>query len=115
EPKCPATFIGWKEAVDFCRKLSEQERATYRLPTEAEWEWACRAGTDSSFSFGDSPRDLSQFAWCRSNSQDQPHPVATNLPNPWGLYDTHGNAWEWSADAFGPYDPAALVDPVNSS
>jgi formylglycine-generating enzyme required for sulfatase activity/serine/threonine protein kinase len=108
---CPATYVSWQDAAAFCQKLSSQEKARYRLPTEAEWEWACRAGTETPFSFGDEPGVLKEYAWGRSNSQDQPHPVRTKQPNPWGLFDMHGNAWEWCADCFGPYRADAVTDP----
>jgi serine/threonine protein kinase/formylglycine-generating enzyme required for sulfatase activity len=108
---CPATYVSWKDAAAFCQQLSAQEKARYRLPTEAEWEWACRAGTETPFSFGDEPRVLAEYAWGRSNSQDQPHTVRTKQPNPWGLFDMHGNAWEWCADCFGPYRADAVTDP----
>ncbi len=108
---CPATYVSWKDAAAFCQKLSAQEKARDRLPTEAEWEWACRAGTESPFSFGDTPGVLAEYAWGRSNSQDRPHPARTKQANPWGLFDMHGNAWEWCADGFGPYRADAVTDP----
>jgi len=111
DPDCPATYVSWKDAVEFCQRLSIREKAVYRLPTEAEWEWACRAGTETSFSFGDNVNDLHSHAWGRGNSQDLPHPVAQKKPNPWGLFDMHGNAWEWAEDGYGPYSAEAAVDP----
>jgi formylglycine-generating enzyme required for sulfatase activity len=108
---CPATYVSWKDAREFCKRLSEKENAEYRLPTEAEWEWACRAGTETSFSFGEDVKELHDHAWARNNAQDQPHPVAQKKPNPWGLFDMHGNAWEWTEDIYGPYSAEAAVDP----
>ncbi|MBI3863275.1 MAG: SUMF1/EgtB/PvdO family nonheme iron enzyme [Planctomycetia bacterium] len=107
----PATYVSWFDAERFCRKLAEREGETYRLPTEAEWEFACRGGTNTAFSFGDNVSYLSDYAWIRGNSQDLPHPVATKKPNPWGLYDMHGNAWEWCDARFVPYSATAVVDP----
>lgn len=107
----PATYVSWFDADKFCRRLSERDGEPYRLPTEAEWEYACRAGTTTAFSFGDNVSDLSDYAWTRRNSHDLPQPVATKKPNPWGLFDMHGNAWEWCDARFTPYSTAAVVDP----
>jgi formylglycine-generating enzyme required for sulfatase activity len=102
-PNLPVDRVTWNDAVEFCRRLSElpQERAagrTYRLPTEAEWEYACRAGTITRYSFGDDPKLLRQFASWFHNSALRTQPVGTRWANPWGLFDVHGNAWEWCAD-----------------
>jgi formylglycine-generating enzyme required for sulfatase activity len=111
DPERPATYVSWKDAAEFCRRISVRESAEYRLPTEAEWEWACRAGTESSFSFGDDAKLLPDHAWARGNSQDESRPVRQKSSNSWGLYDMHGNAWEWTDDRFGAYSPEAAVDP----
>ncbi len=114
--------LTWSDAVAFCNWLSERERLKpcygrdaedrwrvsrggdgYRLPTEAEWEYACRAGTTSQFSFGDDPAVLDQYAWFRENSGYITQAVGTKLPNAFGLYDMHGNAWEWCQDWYGTY------------
>jgi len=102
----PVEDVSWKDAVEFCRLLSElpAEQSAgriYRLPTEAEWEYACRAGTTTSYSFGDDVSQLNKYAWFGDNSEKTTHAVGTKLPNPWGLFDMHGNAWEWCGDTKG--------------
>ena len=94
----PAVYVSWDDAVEFCRKLSQQEGKTYRLPTEAEWEYACRAGTTTRFSFGDSDSSLRDYAWFRDNADGVAHPIRQKKPHPWGLYDMHGNVSEWCRD-----------------
>lgn len=109
----PAIYISWEDAVAFCEKLSEQEGRHYRLPTEPEWEYACRAGTTTRYSFGDDDADLSNYAWWERNSfkkqEKYAHRVATKKPNPWGLYDMHGNVLEWCQDWYLRYS----LDPTN--
>src|SRR5205814_717333 len=83
----------------------------YRLPTEAEWEYAGRAGSNTRYGFGNRESDLSDHAWFHGNSQDQTRPVGQKLPNSWGLYDMHGNVWEWCWDRYGQYDQQSLRDP----
>ena len=99
----PATYVSWDDAQAFCRKLSESEQRTYRLPTEAEWEYACRAGTTTRFSFGDDESQLGEFAWFGDNAwrlgEKFAHATAGKSPNSFGLYDMHGNVWEWCEDA----------------
>ena len=113
---CPATWMSWNNAVDFCRKLSEQEGVEYRLPTEAQWEYACRAGTKTVYSFGDDVSKLGQYAWYRKNAWDlgerYAHPVGQKQPNSWGLYDMHGNVWEWCGDSRGNYEGSVVEDPT---
>jgi formylglycine-generating enzyme required for sulfatase activity len=110
-PTNPVEMVTWNDAVEFCRKLSEKTRKAVRLPTEAEWEYACRAGTKTRFSFGDSDSMLGDYAWCGSNSGGKTNPVGRKKPNPWGLYDMHGNVWEWCADWYGSYSSGASTDP----
>jgi len=107
----PVDTVSWNDAVEFCKKLSEKTRQTVRLPTEAEWEYACRAGTQTAFSFGDDPSTLGDYAWWAMNSGETPHPVGQKKPNAWGLYDTHGNVWEWCADWWGAYPKGPITDP----
>ena len=99
----PAVGIYWDEATEFCEKLTAlehksgklSEKQTYRLPTESEWEYACRAGTMTAYSFGDDESSLGDYAWYGNNSDSKLHEVATLKPNPWGLFDMHGNVLEW--------------------
>ncbi len=98
-PDLPATSMSWPEANEFCQKLSEKEQATYRLPTEAEWEYACRAGGDGVPAAG----EREAVAWFAANSDEAIQPVGKKRPNAWGLFDVLGNVAEWTADAYGPY------------
>ena len=113
----PAAWVTWAEAVVFCEALSAVAGRRCRLPTEAEWEYACRAGSTTAFNFGDSEEDVNDHAWWSGNSgwprrDVNPHEVASKLPNAWGLYDTHGNVWEWVGDWWDAYPSEAVVDPV---
>jgi formylglycine-generating enzyme required for sulfatase activity len=112
----PVEQVRWSDAVRYCNARSRLEGLQpcydlqkwecnfnangYRLPTEAEWEYACRAGTKTAFFFGDSPSKLTSFAWFDKNSGGKPQPVGQKRPNPWGLYDMHGNVWEWCNDFY---------------
>ena len=113
----PVENVSWLDAVEFCKKLSDlpEERAAkrvYRLPTEAEWEHACRAGSMTAFSFGDDRSELSEYAWFSSSST---HPVVQKKPNAWGLYDMHGNVWEWCSDWYGDYPASDALDPAGAA
>jgi formylglycine-generating enzyme required for sulfatase activity len=113
----PVENVSWYDAVEFCRKLSAMpaEKSAgyvYRLPTEAEWEYACRAGTTTDYSFDDSESDLGEYAWCRENSDGTTHPVGQKKPNAWGLYDMHGNEYEWCQDWYGDYPSGSVTDPT---
>ena len=136
----PVEGVTWYDAVEFCNKLSQQEglapaytitdrspssgypitSATvtanwdangYRIPTEAEWEYACRAGTTTTWSFGSTESHAADYAWYESNSSNMTHEVGRKLPNAWGLYDMHGNVWEWCWDWYGEYSSGAQTDP----
>lgn len=111
----PVDQVSWEDAVEFCKRLSElpEEKAAgrvYRLPTEAEWEYACRAGSNSPFSFGGLEL-ADDHGWFSSNSQGKTHPVGQKDPNAWGLYDMHGNVNEWCSDWAGDYPEGAVSDP----
>ncbi len=121
----PVETVSWSEATAYCAKLTEQERAAgrirignvYRLPTEAEWEYACRGWTSTRFGYGDDPgyTNLTNYAWYTDNANSTTHPVGLKLPNLWGLYDMHGNVWEWCHDWWGAYGGGTAIDPLGPS
>lgn len=130
EASRPVNKVSWFDAITFCNCLSEREgldpcylvegrqvlwnrlAGGYRLLTEAEWEYACRAGTTSRWSFGDDEERLGNYAWFGGNSNAEPQPVGGKLPNAWGLHDMHGNVWEWCWDWYGSYTDRPLRDPA---
>ena len=115
----PVDSVTWEEAKEYCRRLNERESKAgrvppgyeYRLPTEAEWEYVARAGTSGAYSFGNSDQvdHLSEFGWWRENSGETPMPVGQLAPNPWGLYDIHGNVFEWCLDDYDAYEEGGFV------
>ena len=116
----PVEQVSWEDAVEFCKKLSdlpEEKKAgrVYRLPTEAEWEYACRAGSKAAYSFGENSKTLGDYSWFGDNSGSQTHPVGEKKPNAWGLYDMHGNVWEWCSDWYDEYPKGAVSDPSGPS
>ena len=119
-PNHPAVYVSWSDAQEYIAKLNTAAGVNiYRLPTEAEWEYSCRAGTTTRWSFGEGESQLGEYAWYRDNAWDigekYAHAVGTKLPNPWGLYDMHGNVWEWCEDWYGDYSSSAQTDPTGPS
>jgi formylglycine-generating enzyme required for sulfatase activity len=107
-PRNSVEMVNWEEANEFCRKATDELRTRkllgadeiIRLPSEAEWEYACRAGTKTAYSFGDGEADLKEYAWFKGNSKGEDPPVGKKKPNAWDLYDLHGYIWEWTLDAW---------------
>ena len=116
-PNCPVDNISRGSAVNFCDKLSEQTGREARLPTEAEWEYASRAGRDTRWFFGNNPAKLGQYAWFNENADGKSHPVGRKKPNPWGLYDIYGNVCERVSDIYerNYYSRSPEVDPTGPS
>jgi formylglycine-generating enzyme required for sulfatase activity len=113
---CPVDTVSWFDAQAFIAQLNKVEgRKKYRLPTEAEWEYACRAGSTTRFCFGNYSPELEEYAWYIANSERTTHPVGQKRPNAWGLYDMHGNVWEWCQDWSGDYPEGPISDPTGAA
>jgi formylglycine-generating enzyme required for sulfatase activity len=113
---CPVEYVSWHDVQRFIEKLNTKESTKrYRLPTEAEWEYACRAGTQTAFSFGNDKDTLSDYGWHRFNSRKPTHPVGWKEPNLWGLHDMHGNVAEWCQDSYDDYPSQNVTDPTRPS
>jgi len=109
--KNPVEQVSWKDVARFCEKLGNG----LRLPTEAEWEYACRSGSTTEYCFGDSESGLGSYAWYYDNSGYTTHAVGEKKSNAWGLYDMHGNVWEWCQDWYGNYSSSSVSDPQGPS
>jgi formylglycine-generating enzyme required for sulfatase activity len=111
ERKNPVERVSWDDAQEFIKRLNQKEgHNRYRLPTEAEWEYAARAGSASAYSFGDDTGQLVRYAWYGVNSGNKTHPVGQKEPNAWGLYDMYGNVIEWVQDWYGEYPRKDVTD-----
>ncbi len=119
EPICPnhpVDMVSWADAQAFIQRLNElQDKCVYRLPTEAEWEYAARGGEPTIYSFGSDASGLGAHAWYYDNSNGRSQMVASKMPNPFGLYDMHGNVWEWVQDWYGDYPKQSITDPKGPS
>ena len=115
--RSPVECVSWDDAMAFCAALSKKTRLTASLPTEAQWEYACRAGAKTRFGFGKADKDLAAHGWYKANSGAKTHPAGMKKPNAWGLYDMHGNVWEWCRDSYDVnfYASAKNVDPENTA
>lgn len=113
EPDNPVEQISWEQAMLFCKKISETTKIKVTLPTEAQWEYAARAGSQTRYYFGDDDSELGDYAWYDKNSKKRTHPVGLKNPNKFGLYDMHGNAYEWCMDWYqSNYTNLTIKDPV---
>jgi formylglycine-generating enzyme required for sulfatase activity len=115
-PKLPVERVTWADCQAFLKKLAAKVPGkTFRLPTEAEWEYACRAQGTGRYSFGDEPKGLGDHAWFLLNSAKATHPVGEKKPNAWGLYDMHGNVQEWCQDSYALYQAGEQTDPSGAA
>ena len=115
EPGQPVVMVSWNDALAFIQWLNGRGEGLYRLPTEAEWEYACRAGSTTAFSFGDDASRLGEYAWFGDNAGYTTHVAGEKKPNAWGVYDMHGNVWDWCQDWLGDYPSGAVVNPSGPS
>jgi len=111
----PVTCVSWNDVQEFIKWLNRKEGKEYRLPTEAEWEYGARAGSTTRFCYGNNKDGLAEYAWYWDNSGKRTHSVGEKKPNSWGLYDMHGNVWEWLQDRYGDYPSGAVTDPTGPS
>ncbi len=109
-PRNPVEQVSWSACQAFVRGLNDKTGRIFALPSEAQWEYACRAGTNTEYQAGDTPSRLGEYAWYSSNSSGTTHPVGQKKPNDWGLYDMLGNVWEWCEDIWQPSYEAAPTD-----
>ncbi len=119
-PKYPVNAVSWDDCQTFIKKLNDKFRSqggTFRLPTEAQWEYACRAGSTTQWSFGDDVSRLRDYAWYQGNAEAAIHPLGMKKSNAWGLYDIHGDLWEWCADTYDRryYSVSPADDPLGPS
>jgi len=117
EPKNPVEHVSWEDCEAFLKKFNEKfgsKSIKFSLPTEAQWEYVCRAGSSTQYCFGDNEADLGRYAWFINNSKGKIHPVGEKRPNAWGLYDVHGDTWEWCADWYNKeyYKSSPASDPT---
>jgi len=118
--EAPVESVSWYSAMEFAERLNDQETKAgrlpkgyrYGLPSEAQWEYACRAGSTGMFYNGDTEADLARAAWYKGNSKGTTHPVGEREPNAWGLYDMLGNLWQWCSDWYGPLPGGSVTDPA---
>jgi formylglycine-generating enzyme required for sulfatase activity len=114
-PTNPVDNVSWDDCQEFLRVLSEKiPKQAFKLPTEAQWEYACRAGSATAYTFGDDAANLAEYAWYKINSDGATHPVGQKKPNAWGLFDMHGNVCEWCADWYGAYSDDQTTDPTGA-
>jgi len=111
DPNLPVTNVSWQDCQEFIKKLNENMKVDYRLPTEAEWEYACRAGTKTAYSFGDNITKIKGIIIDANIHGDRIKAVGSYNPNAFGLYDMHGNVWEWCEDWYGGYQAGSVMDP----
>jgi formylglycine-generating enzyme required for sulfatase activity len=107
----PVEQISWEDCQEYIKVLNTAGKGSFRLPTEAEWEYACRAGSSETFCFGEDKNQLEDYAWYNANSHGETHPVGQKKPNKMGLYDMHGNVWEWCQDWYDDYSADSTTDP----